>query len=206
VDFFTSKGARMNKKHSILVLVLILMMNLACTISYEGVAIGSDPDIERIEDMTATAEGAYHSPPQAAAVTPEATNQPASLQTPEAPAADEPHSAGPREYSVAATNFDCVCQVDGNVTVEFNFKGDQLEVTNAGGGVNVYDKIDENRYRKSWMGYYILSSGEGENATETKVDEERSVVIILKDDGYVMEHYQGDSASPCCFHTFTNTK
>lgn len=36
-----------------------------------------------------------------------------------------------------------------------------------------------------------------------KVDEEPNVVIILTDTGYVIEHYQGDSGSACCYHTFT---
>ena len=107
---------------------------------------------------------------------------------------------------MTAQDFDCICQVDGNVQVEFTFKGDQLEVKNASGGVDVYDKIGENRYRRSWMGYYILVSGEGDQKTETQVEEERSVVIILNDNGYVMEHYQGTASSPCCIHTFTNTK
>lgn len=196
----------MNRKNLVLPLIVLLMVTMACTISYEGVAIGSDPDIEKIEDMTATAENAQWSlpVPEQVVSTPKPAYQPAAPQASEAESGGK--HAGPSEYSVAATNFDCTCQVDGNVTVEFNFKGDQLEVSNAGGAVDVYDKIGENTYKRSWMGYYILSSGSGEDATETKVDEERSVVIILNDHGYVMEHYQGSNSSPCCFHTFTNTK
>ena len=193
----------MTQKQAIISLLFVLLaITLACSIGYEGIAIGSDPDIEHMEDMTATAEKALPAVPVQAASTPIPTRPPA---VPEEPAA-ETKNTSPSEYSVTAANFDCVCQVDGNVSVEFNFKGDQLEITNAGGGVNVYDKIGENTYKKSWMGYYILQSGSGENMTETKVDEERSVVIILNDDGYVMEHYQGTSSSPCCFHTFTQTK
>lgn len=175
---------------------------MACTISYEGVAIGDDPDINKIEDMTATAEMSQPSLPIQAESTPEPDRPPKAAQEPQT----ETKNTGPNEYAVTATNFDCTCQVDGNVTVEFNFKGDQLEVKNSGGGVDVYDKIGENTYKRSWMGYYILTSGEGDNKTETKVEEERSTVIIINDKGYVMEHYQGSSASPCCFHTFTQTK
>ncbi len=192
----------MNKKNMVIPILAIIMITMACTISYEGVAIGSDPDIEHIEDMTATAERAQPSLPIEVVSTPQPTSQPAASQ----PSEPETEKAGPKEYSVTATNFDCTCQVGGNVTVEFNFKGDQLEVVNNSGALDVYDKIGENTYKRSWMGYYILTSGEGDEATETKVDEERSAVIIFNDTGYVMEHYQGTSSSPCCFHTFTNTK
>jgi hypothetical protein len=53
------------------------------------------------------------------------------------------------------------------------------------------------------MGYYILVSGEGANKTETKVDELKTVIIILTDTGYILENYSGDSGSPCCIYTFT---
>jgi hypothetical protein len=192
----------MKRKIAFIPLVIIIMLTMACTIGYEGVSIGSDPEIERIEDMTATAQYAQPARPLEAVSTPVPTSQPAAAQAP----AESTEKAAPKEYSVTAANFECTCQVDGNVSVEFNFKGDQLEVSMNGGSADVYDKIGENTYKRSWMGYYILMSGEGENATETKVDEERSAVIILKDNGYVMEHFQGSASSPCCFHTFTDTK
>lgn len=192
----------MKKKTVFVPLIVIILVTMACAIGYEGITIGDDPDIEKIEDLTATAENAQLSNPDQAVSTPEPAYQPVVPQDSEA----ETETSKLKEYSVAATNFDCVCQVDGNVTVEFNFNGDQLEIPNGGGGVDVYEKIDENTYKRSWMGYYILMSGEGEEATETKVEEERSAVIILTDSGYLMEHYQGSSSSPCCFHTFTNSK
>lgn len=191
----------MNKKKILLSLFIILMITMACTISYEGINFGSDPDVEMIEDMTATAEYSGPSLPIVAASTPEPTSRPSEPQSPEAVT----QNTGPAEYSVAATNFDCICQVNGNVTIEFTFKDNQLEVPN-GDRVDVYEKIAENTYKRSWMGYYILTSGEGDQKTETKVDEERSAVIIFNDNGYVMEHYQGTSASPCCYHTFTKEK
>lgn len=192
----------MNKKIALLSLFAVLMITMACSIGYEGINFGGDPDIEKIEDMTATAEHGQSSLPVPEVSTPEPTAPPVIPQRP----IPESQTAGPKEYSVSATNFDCTCQVNGNVTVEFIFKDDQLEVPNGTGGVDVYEKIGENTYKRSWMGYYILSSGEGDQKTETKVDEERSAVIIINDNGYVMEHYQGSSSSPCCFHTFTNTK
>jgi hypothetical protein len=192
----------MKTRTATILLFVTLMITMACTIGYEGVAIGSDPEIEKIEDMTATAEKALPSIPEQAVATLEPPPQPAAPQESQA----ETENAGTQEYTVTATNFDCICQVDGNVTVEFNFKGDQLEVIDTGGGVTVYEKIGENTYKRSWMGYYILSSGSGDNVTETEVEEERSSVIIFNDSGYIMEQYQGSSSSPCCFHTFAQAK
>lgn len=107
-----------------------------------------------------------------------------------------------QDYSVSATNFGCTCSVDGNtMTISLDINGDQL--TYAG---NIYDKSGENTYKRSYMGYYILESGEGENRTSTQVDEERHDVIIITNDGFISEHYQGNEGSPCCYHTFTTKK
>lgn len=194
----------MKTKRILIPLFIIVMISMACSFGYEGVNFGSDPDIEKIEDLTATAEGAWNG--QHLLSTPEAAT-PEPPQPANVPQSSEGQSsvAGAHEYSVTATNFDCTCQVNGNATVEFVFKGDQLEVPN-GDTVDVYEKIAENTYKRSWMGYYILTSGEGDQMTETRVDEERSAVIILNENGYIMEHYQGSSASPCCYHTFTKNK
>ena len=107
-----------------------------------------------------------------------------------------------QDYSVTGTNFGCTCSVDGGtVTTSLEIKGDQLTYAD-----NVYNKIDENTYKRSYMGYYIMVSGEGNQKTETKVDEERHDVIIITPDGFISEHYQGSDASPCCYHTFTIQK
>ena len=179
-----------------------VLVTLACTISYEGVNFGSDPDIDFIEDQTATAAAAHATQPARLETTPEPAYQPAPPQGSNA----ETANAGSHEYSVTGTDFECVCQVDGNTTAGFNFVGDKLEFTTSGGAVDVYDKITENTFKRSFMGYYILSSGTGDQATESIVEEEKHVVIILNDQGYVMEHYSGDAASPCCYHTFTLVK
>jgi hypothetical protein len=129
-------------------------------------------------------------------------NNSASIQEPagESQSSEEvANNVGINEYSVSAQDFNCICQVDGNVNVELRVNGDQLEVIDTSGGVQVYDKIGENSYKRSWMGYYIDTTG----GKETKVDEEKSVIIILTPTGYVMEHYQGSEGSPCCIHTFT---
>jgi hypothetical protein len=192
----------MKKQQLAISLFAILLTSLACTIGYEGVSIGSDPDIEFIEDQTATAASAQTALPQQAAATTAAEYQPAVPQSSNAQAVN----AGSHEYSVDATDFDCICQVDGNSTASFNFTGNQLEFTNPGGVVDIYDKISENQYQRTFMGYYILVNGEGAQATETVVEEEKRTVIVLKDSGFVMEHYSGSSDSPCCYHTFTMTK
>lgn len=70
--------------------------------------------------MTATEQHAQPSLPIQAVSTSEPTSQPVVPQSFEV----ETENAGPKEYSVTATNFEYTCQVNGNVTVEFNFKGD----------------------------------------------------------------------------------
>ncbi len=190
------KMNRINTRVVIPIIVTVLLFTMACTISYEGINFGSDPDIEFIEDQTATAEHVLQPIPEQVVSTPEPAYQPHQSQGSEAQA----ENVETNEYAVSATNFDCVCQVDGNVTKKLSVKGDQLFI-GEGEGAQVYDKIGDNTYKRSWMGYYILTV----DGKDTEVEEERSVVIILTDNGYVMEHYQGSSASPCCFHTFTKT-
>lgn len=109
-----------------------------------------------------------------------------------------PVSSTSTEYSVTAQNFDCICSETGTATRELTVVGDHLHI-----GDEVYDKVEGNSYKRSWMGYYILVSGEGANKTETKVDELKTVIIILTDTGYILENYSGDSGSPCCIYAFT---
>lgn len=101
-----------------------------------------------------------------------------------------------KTYSVQATNYDCICAVDGDVQTTFSFKGDTLEIPDSQGGTAVFTKTGANTYSRSFMGYYILDGKE--------VDEEKRVVITFTDTGYIMEHYSGDAGSPCCVHTFMN--
>jgi hypothetical protein len=115
----------------------------------------------------------------------------------------ETANAGSHEYSVEATNFNCTCQTSGNITPIINFTGDQVEFQNADGTGLVYDKIDDNTYKRTWMGYYILQNGSGAQATSITVDEERHTVLIFSSTGYRMESYQGSSETPCCYYTNT---
>ncbi len=198
----------MKKIFVIPIIFIILFLSLACSIALEGISIGdaqepSDPIREMFEQETLTAienEEAGSAPAEATPV-PE-------YQDVISPGSDmERVVAGSHEYAVAATNFECTCQATANMTVDFNFKGDQVEITNGGGGATmVYDKIGENKYQRTYMGYYILMSGEGDQATETKVEEEQHVLISLTGNGYVMESYKGESSSPCCYYTFTIAK
>jgi hypothetical protein len=187
-------------------LFIIIFMTLACAIGYEGLQISDDPEPvnpinELIVQQTFEANMAEE---------PELESQGSVVgenQAPEAPAVSgssdaEADLSGANEFSLTAQNFNCTCSVDGNnQVVEFKFNGDQLEYAG-----NLYDKISENTYKYSFMGYYILESGEGENKTSTQVDEERHIVIILTDDGFNLEHYQADEGSPCCYYTFTKEK
>ena len=184
------------------------MLTLACSYALEGISIGdpnepNDPISEMFAQETADAMDAEDT----GSVPSEATPEP-EYQSVIIPGSDmERAIAGSHEYSVNATNFECTCQATDNMTVDFNFTGDQVEITNGGGGATmVYDKIGENKYQRSFMGYYILTSGEGDQTTETKVEEENITVIILTSNGYVMESYKGSSGSPCCYYTFSIEK
>jgi hypothetical protein len=186
-------------KQSLIVLILVAMLiTLSCTISYEGINFGFDPDVDKIEQETADA--AKRQDP-----TPKPVNAGSEVQAPQGSEAGSAN-AGTNTYSVTATNFDCICQVDGDVTASFKFNGDVLEFTNPGGEVDEFEKIGENTYKRTFMGYYILDSGSGTQVTSTVVEEEKHVVIKITTSGYVMEHYSGDSSSPCCYHTHTIKK
>jgi hypothetical protein len=198
----------MKKKSVVSIIFVSIFLTLACSISYEGISIGDDqepydPMSEMIVQETFAAMSTEESGPASAESTPEPE-----YQSVNPPGSDmERVVAGSHEYSVNATNFECICQATDNMMVDFNFTGNQVEVTNAGGGAAiVYDKVSENKYQKSVMGYYILTSGEGDQVTETKVEEENITVITLTSNGYVMESYKGSSSSPCCYYTFTIIK
>ena len=198
----------MKKKFVVPVMLITLFLTLACSYALEGISIGdpnepNDPISEMFAQETSDAMDAEETGSAPADATPEPEYQSITL-----PGSDmERVVAGSHEYSVNATNFECTCQATDNMTVDFSFTGDQVEITNAGGGATMtYDKIGENKYQRSFMGYYILTSGEGDQVTETKVEEENITVIILTSNGYVMESYKGSSSSPCCYYTFTIEK
>jgi hypothetical protein len=198
----------MKKKFVVPILTITLLLTLACSIGYEGLQISDDPEPLSPLDVLINQETVQAVDAEQAGSAPAgATPEPEYQSVIPAGSDMERVVAGSHEYSINATNFDCTCQATANMTVDFNFTGSQVEITNGGGGATmVYDKIDDNKYQRSFMGYYILMSGEGDQATETKVEEENRTVIILTGNGYVMESYKGPVASPCCYYTFTIEK
>jgi len=195
-NFEMHKG---NRRVIIYCIVTIIMATMACN-SNPHFGISTTPDYDPeiviiIEDSEPITEDLEQTNPDSSASIPEPVNQSGESQGSD----EETNNPGINEYSVTSQDFSCICQVDGNVNVELRVNGDQLEVIDTNGGVQVYDKIGENTYKRSWMGYYIDTTG-GKN---TQVDEEKSVVIILNNSGYSMEHYSGTESSPCCIHTFT---
>jgi hypothetical protein len=198
----------MKKKFVVPVLLSTLFLTLACGIGLEGISISDEqerhnPISEMFAQETLEAMNTEEPGSASADATPESEYQ----SVIPSGSGMERVVAGSHEYSVNATNFECTCQATDNMTVNFNFTGNQVEITNGGGGATmVYDKIGENKYQRSVMGYYILTSGEGDQVTETKVEEENITVIILTNNGYVMESYKGSSGSPCCYYTFTSQK
>ena len=201
----------MKKKFLVItVLIFTLMLMLACGVSLDGIAIGDenptlDPWLETHHQQTMDAEEGQNGSAPADA-TPEPEYQPADSQGSGGDQNPESANAGTHEYSVEATNFNCTCQASGNITPIINFTAGQVEFANADGSGLFYDKIGENTYKRTWMGYYILQNGSGAQATETKVDEEQATVLIFSSSGYRMESYQGSSETPCCYYTNTIVK
>jgi hypothetical protein len=192
----------MKRKMIFLISCVLLVVTLACDITMEGINFSGDPSPEELERtrmamlMTDVA-GTWQSESGSSSADGAAAVETAVPITRAGSAAAQPKdSAETRTYSVQATNYDCICAVDGDVEVSFNFKGDTLEVFHSPGVATEYTKIGENRYSRSFMGFYIL---DGEEVPEQKQD-----VITFMDTGYTIERFSGDLNSPCCVHTFTN--
>jgi hypothetical protein len=193
---------RKNRRIIISFIIAVIMVTIACN-SNPHFGIYTTPDYDPeiliiVEDSEPTLEESEPAPPDQSVAIQEPENQAEESQRSESVTNND----GTSEYSVSAQDFNCICQVNGNVNVELRVNGDQLEIVDSGGGVEVFDKISENTYKKSWMGFYYLTTQDGNTS---KVDEEQSVVIILTNDGYIMEHYKGSESSPCCIYTFTST-
>ena len=198
------KVRRVNRRALVFFILAAIMVTMACSNSYlnyegkfsrERIIEEEDWGIILAAETPGISVDSTEEPPVSI---PEPAYQPERSQG----SVPVTNNAGTNEYSVSAQDFSCICSVDGNVNVELRVNGDQLEIVDPSGGVQVYDKIGENTYKRSWMGYYILTV----DGQDTQVDEEKSVVVFLTDTGYVMEHYSGSEGSPCCVHTFTQTK
>ena len=190
----------MQKKIVISVCIINLLFMLACSFGYEGISIGDEQEpVNPFQEMMLEATTEAVAEAESAAPTAKAEYQ---AVVPSGSNAEQA-AAGTHEYSITASNFDCTCQATDNMTVDIQFTGNQVEITNGGGGASqVYDKIGESQYKKTEMGYYILVEGSGDQATETKVEEENHTVITFTSDGYVMESFKGSASSPCCYYTF----
>jgi hypothetical protein len=190
---------RVNRRVIIFCIVALIIAAMACNSNpHFGILTTPDYDPEIViivEDSEPISEDSEQTNPNNSASMPETANQPGDPQSSEALT----NNVGINEYSVSAQDFNCICQVNGNVNIELRLNQEQLEIVHPNGEVEVFEKIGENTYKKTWMGYYIDTTG----GKETKVDQERSAVIILNNDGYMLEHYQGSESSPCCIYTYT---
>ena len=198
------------KKPAFLTLIAVLLFTLACTIGYEGIGIGDDPDIDHIYELTETAAARNPNDPLTSGFNPsdyanQVTEEPVSpVDTSSSTTSYASTPSGDQvEYAVSASNNGCVCQVSGNMTLALDIQEDKLFYNLPDGTSHEYAKISENSFKRTYMGYYILVDTSGGQEVETRVDEERHDVIILTRDGFISEHYQGNESSPCCYHTFT---
>jgi len=198
----------MKKKFAVPIILFTLLFMLACGVSLNGISFGDEPEpSDPFKELIAqqTFEAMVAEEPGSAPA--DATSEPEYQSVIPADSNVERVVAGSHEYSIIASNFDCTCQATDNMTVDIKFTGNQVEITNGGGGATmVYDKISENKYEKTDMGYYILVEGVGDQATETKVEEENHTVISFSTNGYIMESFKGPSSTPCCYYTFTIEK
>jgi hypothetical protein len=192
----------MKRKMIFVIGLVLLVIILACDITREGINWSGDPSPEEIERARlatdlANMQETWQAESGSSSMDGGPVAETAVPTTAAASSAAQPSgSTETGVYSVQATNYDCICSVDGDVEVTFNFKGDTLEVFHSPGVPTEYTKTGENTYSRSFMGYYILDGEE--------VDEQKQTVITFTDTGYTMEHFSGDLSSPCCVHTFTN--
>lgn len=205
----------MGRYSRLLVVCAVFLMAMACSISYHGLSVGDDEkpkdfiqEMHEVETVD-TLLGQMTEVPNDAS-TPEPEHQaaaPASAPVIVPASSDVEQSAsGPHEYSAVSSNSTCVCQESENMIVDFKFTEGQVAVDFGGGEPQVFEKIGENQYQITRMGYYILREKEGDPSSDIKVDREERTVITFTDTGYVMENYQGEDASPCCYYTMTKVK
>ena len=173
----------------------------------EGIVFNNDEESQRLQTATAFEEifGSYNSgaTPEPIAEPP-VTSVPADQPGPSSPAITSGETVDLDEYSVSAVNNGCTCQTNGNMKISLDIQGDKLIRTLSDGSTLEFEKVSQDRFQRTYMGYYILVDKTGGKEVETRVDEERHDVIILTDTGFIDEHYQGNEASACCYFTFTS--
>lgn len=193
------------KKHVFPILILMILLTIACGLSTtEGIAWGEEMSYQKTrdaQDIESLTSGNTPEPIEEPAATSEPVDQPG----PSSPAEKSGVTGDLVEYSVTGTNDGCICSVGGNMMISLDVQDDKL-FFNPGGTSHEFRKINENTFKKSYMGYYILVDTTVDPQVETRVDEEQHDIIILTKDGFISEHYQGTESSPCCFHTYTRVE
>lgn len=195
------------KKFRQLVLISMLLLSLSCSIMYEGIVFSDDEQAEKLQTATAIAEqveqltsGASLEP----SAEPPATTVPFEQPGSSSSAGTSDVTGDLVEYAVSAVNNGCTCSTNGNMTLSLEVQGDKLIRKLPDGSSQEFQKVSQDRYQRTYMGYYILVDKIGGKEVETRVDEERHDVIILTGTGFIEEHYQGNEASACCYYTFTS--
>ncbi|PKN97632.1 MAG: hypothetical protein CVU42_15180 [Chloroflexi bacterium HGW-Chloroflexi-4] len=201
----------MKKKFVVSILIMILLLTLACTKEQDeaegrfennflkALSLKGELDATGTLEVEETWSGSVPVVvPQEPEATPQLEDNPVVPQSSVYATKAESVNEGRHEYSVKATDFNCGCHVDGNISPLIEFKENQVIFSDI-----VYDKIDANTYKRSYTGSYILSFPDEPGRADETVEEQRATVIIFNNNGYVMENYQDNSSSPCCY--FTNT-
>ena len=193
------------KKFALPILILIILLTIACGIGppSEGIAW--------VQEMTEMANEELEEN-LTSGNTPEPIEKPAATSEPD----DQPGPSSPAEisgvtgdfveYSVTGTDNGCVCSVGGNMMISLEVQDEQLFFNLPDGTSQEFQKINDNTFKRSYMGYYILVDKTVNPEIETRVDEEKHDIITLTQDGFVMEHFKGNESSPCCYHTYTRVE
>lgn len=199
------KGENMKKYALPILLILLILLTIACGLSpSEGIAWGEEMSYLKTRDANEIESLTSGNTPEPI-TEPAATSEPADQPGPSSPAGISNITGDYVEYSVTGTNNGCVCSVDGNnMMLSVDVQDDQLFYNLPDGTSYEFQKINDNTFKRSYMGYYILVDTTVDPPVETRVDEEQHSIIILTKDGFICEYYQGTEGSPCCFHTYTS--
>jgi hypothetical protein len=198
-----SQGENM-KKHVLPILIMMILLTIACGLGPSGGIAFNEEKTKMAEeqlDENLTSGNAPESIEE-----PEATSETADLSGPSSQAELSGATGDFVEYSVTGTNNGCICSVDGNNVMQSLDVQDDKLIYNPGGTAYEFQKINDDTFKRTYMGYYILVDTTVDPQVETRVDEEQHDIIILTKDGFIVEHYQGYESSPCCFHTYTRVE
>jgi len=194
------------KKFALPILILMILLTIACVFGppSEGVYWWSQetPETANEELEENLTSGNTPEPIEKPAATSEPDDQP----DPSSPAEISGVTGDFVEYSVTGTDNGCVCSVSGNMMISLEIQDEKLFFNLPDGTSQEFQKINDNTFKRSYMGYYILVDTTVNPEIETRVDEERHSIIKLTQDGFVMENFKGNESSPCCYHTYTRVE